>query len=132
MVAPSALPAGHRAMWFEGLAWAQSTPAAASGGAEQVLYTTVIPLALLFGIFYFVLIRPQARKAAEHDKMLAALRRNDEVVTAGGLIGRIVELGDKVVTLEVAQNVRVRVERPQISALSAYGKGAKGGRDKDD
>lgn len=118
-------------MWFESLAWAQSAPTASSG-AEQVLYTTVVPLGLLFAIFYFVLIRPQAKKAAEHDKMLAGLKRNDEVVTTGGLIGRVVELGDKVLTLEIAQNVRVRVERPQISALSSYGKSLKGGKDKDD
>lgn len=109
-------------MFFEGTAWAQAAASAPQGGAEQVIYTTVIPLVLLFAIFYFLLIRPQTQKAAEHTKMLRELKRNDEVVTTGGLIGRITEIGDKVVTLEVAPNVRVRVERPQISAISAYGK----------
>jgi preprotein translocase subunit YajC len=109
-------------MLFEGIAWAQSTSASAQGGSEQMLFTTIIPLAVLFGIFYFLLIRPQTKKAQEHDKMLKALKRNDEVVTNGGLVGRIVELGDKLVVVEIAPNVRVRVERPQIAALSSYGK----------
>jgi preprotein translocase subunit YajC len=108
-------------MWLEGIVWAQ-TAGGAEAGSQQVLFTTVIPLVALFAIFYFVLIRPQSQKAAEHTKMLGALKKNDEVVTQGGLIGRIVELGDKVVTLEIAPNVRVRVERPQIASLSAYGK----------
>ena len=109
-------------MFFEGTAWAQS---AAGGGAasQQVIFTTVIPLAALFGIFYFMLIRPQTKKASEHSKMLSELKRNDEIVTTGGMLGKIVELGDKVVTLEIAPNVRVRIERPQIASLSSYGKG---------
>jgi preprotein translocase subunit YajC len=109
-------------MWFEGIAYAQT--AAKAGASEQVLFTTVIPLVFLFGIFYFLLIRPQAKKASDLQKMLGALKRNDEVVTTGGLVGRIVELGDKLVVLEIAPNVRVRVERAQIGALSSYSKGA--------
>jgi preprotein translocase subunit YajC len=111
-------------MMFEGIAWAQSGGASAVGGNEQMLFTTIIPLAVLFGIFYFLLIRPQTKKAQEHDKMLKALKRNDEVVTTGGMVGRIVELGDRVVVVEIAPNVRVRIERPQIAALSSYGKTA--------
>lgn len=116
-------------MWFEGIAYAQATGGSpgASGTSEQVLFTTVIPLAFLFAIFYFLLIRPQTKKAAEHSKMLAALKRNDEVVTTGGIIGRIVELSDKVATLEIAQGLRIRVERVQIAALSTYGKMPKSG-----
>ncbi len=119
-------------MWLEGIAYAQAT-SAASTTSEQVLYTTIIPLAFLFAIFYFVLIRPQTKKASDHEKMLAALKRNDEVVTTGGILGRIVELGDKLVTLEVAQGVKVRVERPQIAALSTYSKIPKsGGKEKEE
>ena len=80
---------------------------------------------LLFGIFYFLLIRPQTQKASSSTKMLEELKRNDEVVTTGGLIGTDRELGDRVVTLEIAHNVRVRVERTQVAALSTYGKTAK-------
>ncbi|HYA34515.1 MAG TPA: preprotein translocase subunit YajC [Candidatus Binataceae bacterium] len=109
-------------MWFEGVAWAQSAAGPASASGEQVVFTTIVPLALLFGVFYFLIIRPQTKKAQEHTQMLSALKRNDEIVTNGGLIGRIHELGDKVVTLEIAPNVRVRVERSQISGLSSHGK----------
>jgi preprotein translocase subunit YajC len=111
-------------MFFEGIAYAQSAAAGGGNPSQQVFLTTVVPLALLFGIFYFLLIRPQTQKAKEHDKMLRDLKRNDEVVTTGGLIGRIHELGDRVVTLEIASNVRVRVERSQIAALSTFGKTA--------
>jgi preprotein translocase subunit YajC len=109
-------------MWPEAIAYAET---GAGGGTEQVLFTTVVPLVFLFAIFYFLLIRPQTKKAAETRQMLAALKRNDEVVTAGGLLGRVVELGDRLVTLEIAPNVRVRVERAQIASLSTYGKTAK-------
>jgi preprotein translocase subunit YajC len=109
-------------MLFEGIAWAQSASASGAGGSQQMVLTTIVPLAVLFGIFYFLLIRPQTKKAQEHDKMLKALKRNDEVVTNGGLVGRIVELGDKLVVVELAPNVRVRVERPQIASLSSHGK----------
>ncbi len=122
-------------MWFEGIAYAQAAggSSGASGTSEQVLFTTVIPLAFLFAIFYFVLIRPQTRKASEHAKVLAALKRNDEVVTTGGIIGRIAELSDKVVTLEIAPGLRIRVERAQIAGLSAHGKMPKsGGKEKED
>ncbi|MGH7916036.1 MAG: preprotein translocase subunit YajC [Candidatus Binataceae bacterium] len=111
-------------MWVEGIAWAQ---AASSGGAQntfdQVIYGPILPLIIIVAVIYFLMIRPQSKRASDHQKMVNALKRNDEVVTAGGLIGRIAELGDKLVTLEIAQGVRVRVERGQISALSSYGKG---------
>jgi preprotein translocase subunit YajC len=116
-------------MFFEGIAWGQDAAKAGPVG-QEVLFTTIIPLAALFGIFYFLIIRPQVKKASEHTKLIGALKRNDEVVTMGGLIGRITEVGEKIVTLEIAPNVRVRVERPQISALSTYGKAASGKKEK--
>jgi preprotein translocase subunit YajC len=108
-------------MLFEGVAWAQAA-AGASGGTEQTMLQTVVPLAAIFAVFYFLLIRPQTKKAQEHTKMLGELKRNDEVVTTGGIIGKITELGDRVVTVEIAPNVRVRIERAQITAISSYGK----------
>ncbi len=113
-------------MWFEGIAWAQSAAAPAAGASPdffQQLLAGPIPLLVMIGaVMYFMIIRPQSQKASEHAKMLRELKRNDEVVTTGGIIGRITELGDKVVTVEIAPNVRVRVERPQIASLSAHGK----------
>jgi preprotein translocase subunit YajC len=111
-------------MFFETLAWAQSTPSSGQPQSlfDQVLTSPVLPIVLIFAVLYFLFIRPQSKKASNHQKMLAALKRNDEVVTTGGLIGRIAELTDKLVTLEIAPNVRVRVERNQIAAISSYGR----------
>jgi preprotein translocase subunit YajC len=110
-------------MWFEGMAWAAGAPSPAPGGIDQAVWTMIVPFAMIFGIAYFLLIRPQTQKASEHQKMLNSLKRNEEVVTSGGILGKIVELGDRVVTLEIAPNVRIRIERAQIGAVSAYGKG---------
>ena len=96
-------------------AWAQAAP-----GAPPALLQ-LAPLALVFVVFYFLLIRPQQQKAKQHRDMLNNLKRNEDVVTAGGLHGKIVALGDRVVTLEIAPNVRVRVDRPQIAALAPAG-----------
>jgi preprotein translocase subunit YajC len=113
-------------MWFEGIAWAQ---AASQGGPNpplspmaQVLTSPAVPIAVIFGVMYIFFLRPQFRKATDHQKMVSTLKRNDEVVTTGGIIGRVAEIGDKLVTLEIAPNVRVRVERTQIASLSSYGK----------
>jgi preprotein translocase subunit YajC len=108
------------------LAYAQS----GSGGGPGPL-VQFLPLALVFVVFYFLLIRPQQQKAKAHREMITNLKRNDEVVTAGGLYGRVVELNEKVVTLEISQNVRVRVDRPRIEEVVTAGKPGKGsGSDK--
>ena len=113
-------------MLFEGIAFAQA--AAPAGGVQdwgQILGNPIVPIAFIFVIMYFLILRPQTKKASDHQKMLSALKRNDEVVTTGGLIGRIAELGDKVITLEIAPNVRVRIERSQIAGSSSYSKPTK-------
>jgi preprotein translocase subunit YajC len=114
-------------MWLEGTAFAQAAAAGAApqGLIDQIITNPVLPIAFIFVIMYFLLLRPQTKKAGDHRKMLDALKRNDEVVTTGGLIGRIVELSDKLVTLEIAPNVRVRIERSQIGSLSGYAKSSK-------
>ena len=93
-------------------AWAQ----AAQGAAPSPLIQFA-PLALIFVVFYFLLIRPQQQKAKEQRTMIDNLKRNDDVVMAGGLYGKVVALSDKVLTLEIAPNVRVRVERAQVASL---------------
>jgi len=111
-------------MWFETIAAAQTAPSSGQPLAlfDQILTSPILPIVLIFGVMYFLFIRPQTKKASQHQKMLAALKRNDEVVTTGGLIGRIAELSDKLVTLEIASGVRVRVERSQIASISTYGR----------
>ena len=108
------------------LAFAQD--GAAPGGPGPLVQ--FFPLILIFVVFYFLLIRPQQQKAKAHRNMLSELKRNDEVVTVGGLYGRIMELGENVVTLELAQNIRVRVERSKIEAVAEEGGGRKAGGDK--
>jgi preprotein translocase subunit YajC len=95
------------------IAYAQTAPGI--GGPGQML--SFLPLVLIFVVFYFLLIRPQQKKAKQHQEMLGKLKKNDEVMTSGGIYGRVVTLADNVVTLEVAPNVRIRVNRPQISTV---------------
>jgi len=113
-----------------GTALAQAGPA----GQGPPAIVSFLPLILVFVVFYFLLIRPQQQKAKEHRTMLANLKRNDEVVTSGGMLGKVTALNDEVVTLEIAPNVRVRVRRPQIDSLMSAGrrddKGKEKGKDK--
>jgi len=81
-------------------------------------FAAFIPLLLLFAIFYFILIRPQQKRAKEHRIMLENLKRGDRVVTAGGLYGTITNLEGNVVTLEIADKVRVKVSKNSIAGLA--------------
>jgi preprotein translocase subunit YajC len=101
-------------------AWAQAAPGA-GGGWSQVLNQIVLFVAPLMAVFYFMLIRPQQRQAKEHQAMISKLTSGDEVVTKGGLLGRITEVGDNFVTLEVADGVRVKVERFHVLKLVPKG-----------
>ena len=75
------------------------------------------PLVLVFVVFYMLLLRPQQKKAKEHREILNQLKKNDEVMTSGGIYGKVMALTDTVVTLEVAPNVRLRINRPQIAEV---------------
>ncbi len=94
-------------------AWAQAGGATAPSFAVQML-----PLVLIFAVFYFLLIRPQQQKAKEQQEMLANLKRNDEVITSGGIYGRVIGLGEHVLDLEIAPNVRIRIDRSQIAGVA--------------
>ena len=79
---------------------------------------SIVPLILIFAIMYFLLIRPQQKKAKEHQKMVAALRRGDQVVTAGGLIGKVSKVkDDSEVEIELSEGVKVRVVRSTIAQV---------------
>ena len=92
---------------------------AANGGGPQGGIVSFIPLILIFVIFYFLLIRPQQKKAKEHQAYLANLNKGDMVVTSGGLHGQITGITDTVVTLEIADNIRVKVSRQHILGSKA-------------
>ena len=98
-------------MWD--VAYAQAAPGA--GGPGPIV--TILPFILIFVIMYFMVIRPQQKKARDHQDMLGKLKRNDEVMTSGGIYGKVIDLKETIVTLEVAPNVRIRVHRPQIAAV---------------
>ncbi|MGQ9687445.1 MAG: preprotein translocase subunit YajC [Desulfobaccales bacterium] len=93
---------------------------AASGIAGQDWSNIFLLLMMvsIFVIFYFLLIRPQQKKAKEHRQFLENLKRGDRVITSGGLIGEIITLGDQVLTLEIADKVRVEVGRGHIAGFA--------------
>jgi len=74
----------------------------------------IIMMVAMFAIFYFLLIRPQQKKAKEHQNMLGGLKKGDEVVTGGGLVGKITGVADKLITVEISEKVRVRVVKSQV------------------
>ena len=98
---------------FISQAFAQTAPVAASSGTESTLLS-MAPLVLMFVVLYFIMIRPQMKKQKEHKSMIEALAKGDEVVIAGGVIGRVSKLGDSFVHVEVANNVELQVQRPSI------------------
>ena len=85
-----------------------------------------LPLILIFVIFYFVLIRPQTKKQKEHQEMVNALEVGNEVVTAGGILGKIQEMNENYVQLEISENVTIKIQRQTISSLLPKGTIRKG------
>jgi preprotein translocase subunit YajC len=86
--------------------------AQAAGGADSLM--SFLPIILLFVILYFLMIRPQMKRAKEQKAMIEALQKGDEVVTAGGLVGRITKLGEQYVTLEIAPSTEIVVQRSAV------------------
>lgn len=96
-------------------AYAQT--AAAAGDTTSALLMQMLPLALVFVVFYFLLIRPQQQARKRHTDMIAALKKNDVIVTSGGLIGKVKSVQDDEVRVELAPNVDVRVVRGTIAEV---------------
>ena len=90
----------------------------AAGGAQAGGFTAFIPLIIMFAIFYFLLIRPQQKKTKQHREMISALKKGDRVVTSGGIHGRITSADDTVVTVEISDKVRIKINRGNIAALN--------------
>ena len=97
-------------------AWAQAGAASASSQIAPLLM-----IAVFIGIFYFLLIRPQQKKAKEHQTLISQLAVGNEVVTSGGILGRITEVGDSFITLEIAEGVRIKVQKAQVTSLVPKG-----------
>ena len=99
-------------------AYAQAAPAAASPESGLL---GMLPLVLMFVVLYFVMIRPQMKRQKEHKAMIEAIAKGDEVVTAGGIVGKISKLGDSFIHLEVANGVEVQVQRGAITQVLPKG-----------
>ncbi len=97
--------------------WSTAFAQAADQAQQQPSFIeSMFPMLLIFGVFYFLLIRPQTKRAKQHAELISKLNRGDEVITASGILGRIEGLTDEFVTLEVANNVRIKVLRKQIAS----------------
>lgn len=97
---------------FISSAFAQAAPAA--GGDVQSSLMSMLPLVLMFVVLYFLMIRPQMKKQKEHRAMIDALARGDEVVTGGGMLGKVTQLGDGYLSIEIASGVEVQLQRSAV------------------
>ena len=98
---------------FISQAYAQAAPAAAGGDTQSTLFS-LLPLVLMFVVLYFIMIRPQMKKAKEHKAMVEAIAKGDEVVIAGGVLGRVAKVGDNYLHVEVANGVELQVQRVAV------------------
>ena len=96
-------------------AYAQAAPAAANAGLMGNL-TTFLPLVLMFVVMYFLMIRPQQKKMKDQRQMMDALAKGDEVVTAAGILGRVTKVADIYVTLEIAPNTEIVVQKNAVTS----------------
>jgi preprotein translocase subunit YajC len=101
-------------------AYAQAAPAAANAGLMGNL-GTFLPLILMFVVMYFLMIRPQQKKAKEAAEMINALAKGDEVVTAGGILGKVVKVTDTYITIEIAANTEVQVQKHSVTTVLPKG-----------
>ena len=83
--------------------------------------TMLLPMLILFGAFYFLMIRPQQKRVKEHQQIIESLKKGDEVVTSGGVLGRITEVGENFVQVEVAENLQLKVQKQAVSTLLPKG-----------
>ena len=91
--------------------------AAPQGGGLQL----VVMIAIFFGIMYFMIIRPQQKKAKEHNELLAALSKGDEVVTSGGILGKVVKINDNFIEIKVSDNANIKVQKHAITTVLPKG-----------
>jgi preprotein translocase subunit YajC len=98
-------------------AFAQTLPS--GPGGMDIL--SMLPLILMFVLLYFLLLRPQMRRAKEQKQMIASLQKGDEVVTSGGTLGRVTKISDNYVNVEIAPNVEITVQRPSVQTLLPKG-----------
>lgn len=94
-----------------------SASAAAAPGGTGAILVGILPWVLIFLIFYMLMIRPQQKRVREHQAQIAAVKKGDEVITAGGIRGRVTKVSDEEAEVEIAQNVKVRVVKATLSQV---------------
>lgn len=99
------------------LAYAMGTGGTGGSGGQGGGLGAFLPLIIMFAIFYFLLIRPQQKKAKQHRAMLSAVKKGDKIISSGGLHGVITGLTDDVITMEIAPKVRVKISRSSVGAV---------------
>ena len=102
-------------------AYAQAATAAAAPDATMSFLVQMMPLILIFGVFWFLIFRPQQQRAKEQRAKLEAVKKNDQVVTGGGLIGKVVKVDEDVVEIEIAPNVRVKAMKATLADVTPFG-----------
>ena len=95
--------------------------AAAPAAGGSAFFVQIVPLLLIFVVFYFFLIRPQQKRAKEHEAKINAVQKNDEVVTGGGLMGKVTKVADDHVEVEIAPNVRVKALKSTLANVQSRG-----------
>ena len=97
-------------------AWAQAAPGATGGGFESIFL-----IVAMFAVLYFLMIRPQMKRAKEHKSLIDALQKGDEVVTAGGVLGRVSKVGEGYISVEIAPNVEIQLQRGAVQTILPKG-----------
>jgi len=95
--------------------------AQAAGGGQPSIWPSLLMLGIFFAIFYFMLIRPQQKRAAEHKNLVSSLKKGDEVITNGGVAGRVEDVGESFISVEIAQGVSVKVQKHAVSVVLPKG-----------
>jgi preprotein translocase subunit YajC len=101
---------------FEAIAWAMG-PAPQGGAQGGSPLGAFLPLIIIFAIFYFLLIRPQQKRAKQHREMVASVKKGDKIITSGGIYGLIDSVGNKTVTIKVAENVKIKIGKNYIASV---------------
>lgn len=99
--------------------------AQAPGSGMDSIFGMILPLVLIMGVFWFLLIRPQQKRVREHQELIKNVRRGDQIVTSGGIVGKIAKVDDNEVQVEVAENIRMRIIKSAIAEVRTKGEPVK-------
>jgi preprotein translocase subunit YajC len=92
-----------------------------AGGQQAGTLELILPLLLMFGIFYFLLLSPQQKKAKQHKKMVEALKKGDEIITSGGILAKVTDVDETFLTCKISENVEIKVQSQAVSAVLPKG-----------